>query len=132
MALLIGDKDQQQRLAEGVRKICRELSVDDVDDVEQWFWIHATEGETCLLQRDSDSAVRFYAAALATPHAANLGMVKPMYNQVCRLYWALGEDVVQPVVDELVRRKLTEKLEPGPFGDCGRNRAPIPSAKSDA
>jgi hypothetical protein len=93
-----------------------------VVDSEDRFWVYATEGEAALLRRQSTDACRFYGAALATPHALDLGMVQSMYNQICRLYWALGPTVVQPVVNLLNERQLLAELDPGPFGYCERKR----------
>jgi hypothetical protein len=50
--------------------------------------------------------------------ANKLGVLQAMYNQLCRLSWALGAPIVGPVVQVMSERGLLEKLEPGPFGNC--------------
>jgi hypothetical protein len=88
--------------------------------LEERYWVYATEGEAALLRRDTTDAMRFYAAVLTSPVASESGMIQPVYNQLCRLFWALGGDIVQPIIDLLDQRKLFEVLKPGPFGNCER------------
>jgi hypothetical protein len=112
LALLIGDKSEQQRLAEEVAHICRTANLSDVEDR---FWIYATEGEAALLMEATTDAVRFYSAALTLPSADRLGMMQPVYNQFCRLEWAMGKNAVRPIRNLLRKRGLLSRLEPGPF-----------------
>jgi tetratricopeptide (TPR) repeat protein len=119
LARLTGQKEAQERLVEEVITICRATRV---ADLEERFWVYATEGEAWLLRGDSAEALRFYRAALATPPATQLGMVQALYNQLCRLAWALGRSRVQAVIEELDKRGMLAQLEPGPFGDCSLQR----------
>lgn len=113
-----GEIDEAKRLAEGVCKTCHELDVDKPDDR---YWVYATEGEASLLLGRRDEATTFYRNALSSLLPANkLGMIQPMYNQPCRLYWCLGSETVQPVIDVLENRGVLQNLQPGPFRNCGR------------
>ncbi len=118
LAMLTGRQDSQAELAQEVAKICREISL---SDMEERFWVYSTQGEASLLQGRPEEALRFYRAALSTQRDVKLGMVQAIYNQLCRLYWGLGAGVVQPVIDELDRVNLLQKLAVGPFGNCGRD-----------
>ena len=118
LALLTGRQDSQEELAQDVAKICRDMSL---TDMEERFWVYSTQGEASLLANKPEESLRFYRAALATPSGTKLGMVQALYSQLCRLYWGLGAGPVQPIVDELQRVGILQKLEAGPFGNCGRH-----------
>jgi ryanodine receptor 2 len=118
LAALQGEHREAERLAEGVLKSCHET---DVDHPDERFWIYATEGEASLLVGRDREALQFYRNALSALFPANKpGMVQPMYNQLCRLYWCLGPATVQGVVDLLEQRGALNDIQRGPFLNCGR------------
>jgi tetratricopeptide (TPR) repeat protein len=116
LALLIGSTDQQQKLAQAVLHACSHISLDGPDSI----WVLASEGEAALLIGDVDSAVRFYRSALQKTLPQETGIIQSMYNQLCRLHWALGKDIVQPVIDLFMSNGRLESINTGPFGNCGR------------
>lgn len=118
LAALLGEREEAARLAETVLKTCHET---DVEHPAERFWVYATEGEASLLVGRASEATQFYRNALSTLYPANKpGLVQPMYNQLCRLYWCLGPATVQGVVDLLQQRGALDDIQPGPFLNCGR------------
>lgn len=115
LALLIGRHDRQKELAQIASDLCRTASLSGPDRA----WILATEGEAALLLGKSQEAVRFYWAAVEAILPQELGMMQSIYSQLCRLHWALGPDVVQPVIDMLDQAGRLQPLKPGPFNNCG-------------
>lgn len=116
LALLIGDTDRQHKLANAVLNACALIELEGPESI----WVLASEGEAALLLGDSESAVRFYRSALSKTLAHETGIIQSMYNQLCRLHWALGQDLVGPVVELFESNGRLASLEAGPFGDCGR------------
>jgi hypothetical protein len=114
MALLIGDTERQQTLAEAVLRICSHIELEGQESI----WVLASEGEASLLLGDTESAVRFYRSALNKTLSNETGIIQSMYHQLCRLHWALGKDVVEPVVELFESNGRLESIKPGPFGDC--------------
>jgi tetratricopeptide (TPR) repeat protein len=114
LALLIGDTERQQTLAEAVLRICSHIELEGQESI----WVLASEGEASLLLGDTESAVRFYRSALNKTLSNETGILQSMYHQLCRLYWALGKDVVEPVVELFESNGRLESIKPGPFGDC--------------
>jgi hypothetical protein len=115
LAYLVGSKESAQQFAQQVAEIARTAPVD--------CWTSASEGEACLLLHDVDGAVSHYSSALARTAAEEKQLAQSMYRQVSRLWWALGAERVNRVV-EVFRQWESEKkitLEPGPAGDCGRS-----------
>ena len=95
LALLVGDHEKQKSLAEQILTICARLPLNDPNQT----WILATEGEASLLVGRTESATRFYRAALERILAEETGTIDSIYKQLRRLQWALGEDVVGPVME---------------------------------
>jgi hypothetical protein len=89
---------------------------------QESIWVLASEGEASLLLGDTESAVRFYRSALNKTLPNETGIIQSMYHQLCRLHWALGKDVVEPVVDLFESNGWLAKVKEGPFGDCGRGQ----------
>ena len=117
LALLIGETDQQRSLAQAVLHACSHISLDGPDSI----WVLASEGEAALLLGDVDSAIRFYRSALQKTLPQETGIIQSMYHQLCRLHWALGKEIVNPVVDLFENQGRLEQVAEGPFGNCGRN-----------
>ncbi len=117
LALLTGDSDAKP-LAEEVLEICPKLSV---YDFEERYWIYATEGEACLVSGQNKKAAGFYTSALTSPCAKNIGMLQPLYDQLCRLHWAMGNAAVRPILKTMGDLGLLAALNPGPFENCGRS-----------
>lgn len=115
LALLIGRHDRQKELAQMASDLCRNASLSGPDRA----WVLATEGEAALLLGKPQDAVRFYRAAIEAILPQELGVMQSVYNQLCRLYWALGPDVVQPVIEMLAEAGRLQSLDPGPFNNCG-------------
>jgi hypothetical protein len=91
----IGPDTQYKRMRPGwngnhdrVIGCCSHISLDGPDSI----WVLASEGEAALLIGDVDSAVRFYCSALKKTLPHETGIIQSMYNQLCRLHWALGKD----------------------------------------
>ena len=116
LAFLIGD-DGYEEIATNVRDTCQLQHISASGD--ERFWIFATEGEVSLLLRNTSRAVTCYDAAVRTLGSDQKGMLQSAYNQVCRLWWALGEEAVDPVVAVFAESPLWDELDPGPLGDCG-------------
>jgi hypothetical protein len=121
LALLIGLKEQAHTLAEAVLAICEAHGAEL--PAEEQFWVLASEGEAALVLGDTDRAITFYRAALRVLHLDQAGMAQSAYNQVCRLWWALGADMVGPVATAFTQCALWSRLQPGPFANCGTQRA---------
>lgn len=115
LALLIGDTERQRKLAEAVLHACSLIELEGQESI----WVLASEGEASLLLGDTESAIRFYRSALNKTLPNETGIIQSMYHQLCRLHWALGKDVVQPVVDLFESNGRLKDVEAGPFGDCG-------------
>jgi hypothetical protein len=116
LALLTGDPTAKS-LAEQVLRICASLSV---QDFEEQYWINATEGEAWLVARQKVKAASFYASALNNPCARTKGLLQPLYDQLCRLHWAMGLGFVRPILETMERLDLLRDLDRGPFENCGR------------
>ena len=95
LALLVGNHDLKTELATKVLHICAQFDLDRPDQT----WILATEGEASLLLGHTDRAVNFYRGALERILPRETGTIDSMSKQLRRLQWALGEDVVGPVID---------------------------------
>ena len=117
LALLIGATDQQRSLAQAVLHACSHISLDGPDAI----WVLASEGEAALLLGDVDSAIRFYRSALQKTLPQVTGIIQSMYHQLCRLHWALGKELVGPVVELFEAQGRLERVASGPFGNCERN-----------
>lgn len=114
LALLCGDAKLQQSLAEKILVICGGLPTDRADRI----WILASEGEAMLLLHRPEEAASFYAEAVSLIPADESGIRQSIHNQLCRLYWALGSQRVQPVVERLRGIGWFSNPVPGPFGNC--------------
>lgn len=116
LALLIGDTERQRNLAEAVLQACSHIELEGQESI----WVLASEGEASLLLGDVASAVSFYRSALNKTLPHETGIIQSMYHQLCRLHWALGKDVVQPVAELFESNGKLSNVKIGPFGDCGR------------
>ncbi len=103
--------------ASEVARLCQPLRVGSLPQSER-FWVFATEGECALLLGKSKEAARFYRQALAVLGEKQVGMAQSAYNQVCRLYWALGEQRVTPVTRVFKTSHFWSNLAAGPLGNC--------------
>ena len=83
-------------------------------------WILASEGEASLLLGKREIAANFYKNALGSVLDSEKGTVQSMYDQLCRLHWALGKDAVELVIEVFDQAGWLAKLDAGPFGNCGR------------
>jgi tetratricopeptide (TPR) repeat protein len=118
LAWITGDAAHAKTVAQRVRAICQGLKVGDLTEDDR-IWLFATEGEACLLIGALPEAVRLYQDALDRIHPLQKKMAQTMYDQVCRLWWALGPSRVQGVVElfQAWARKHGD-FTPGPFGNC--------------
>jgi hypothetical protein len=123
LALLCGDVQQARALA---RKVLEQCAKEDVDG-ESAVWVFASEGEACLLVGREDAA-GYYAAALDELDPSQPRLAQSMYNQLCRLWQALGGDALEPVLQTFAQRPaFWSQLTPGPVGDCGGRKKPASS-----
>lgn len=113
---LIGDTDRLSKLANAVLHACSHIELEGQDSI----WVLASEGDAPLLLGDTESSVRFYRSALSKILAHHTGIIQSMYNQLCRLHWALGEEIVGPVVNLSESNGRLVNVIAGPFGDCDR------------
>ena len=116
MALLTGDHSKQANVAQKVLDLCGAMSTNREDRT----WILASEGEASLLLGKREIAANFYKNALGSVLENEKGTVQSMYDQLCRLHWALGKDDVEPVIEVLDQTGWLTKLDAGSFGNCGR------------
>lgn len=119
LSMLTGASARQQQLAQSVLDICRLLPIDKGDRI----WILASEGEAALLLGRTQQAVEFYRSVLDAMTPRESGVLQSIYNQLCRLLWSLGPEIVQPVIDLVKQSPLAQSLKPGPFHDCGQTAA---------
>jgi hypothetical protein len=102
------------------RAVARECEMQDLGALSavDRYWVLATEGDMVLILKQSQRAASFYQAAIEELPEGNDGMVQTTYAQLCRLYKALGEELLRPALD--VFRSTTKfALKAGPLGDCG-------------
>jgi tetratricopeptide (TPR) repeat protein len=118
MACIRGDTQLAREMADEVARICSIKDLSSIDREER-IWVLATEGEAYLIKEEPQLAARFYAQALelVSPHES--GVVQSIYDQICRLWWALGGSVVDPVVEIIENSPFWDELAAGPLGDCG-------------
>lgn len=116
LSLLTGDKRRAKELANMVRDLCGTFDLDRSDRI----WILASEGEASLLLGHTPKAVQFYRSAISRVLPSEITEMQSIYNQLCRLHWALSGDVVQPVIEMMQAEGRLDDLSAGPFGNCGR------------
>jgi len=114
LALLAGRQQESKQLASQVISVCHEQDLSTLH-VEDCFWVLVSQGEAQLLMRKGDAAANCYHEALTVLPADRRGMAQSVYNQLCRLAWALG-----PVVKDSVTvfREGPFELKKGPLGNC--------------
>jgi hypothetical protein len=121
LALLIGDETTSRKLAGEVAHICANTGLSSHG--EDLYWLLVTEGETALLSGDPDREKRagsYYDLALSRLAPSEIRMAKSSWDQICRLWRALGASKVDPVVAVFKKHeKLGPLLGAGPMGDCG-------------
>jgi hypothetical protein len=118
LALLCGEPEESRALAHLVLEKCAKEAVDG----DNAAWVFASEGEACLLVGRADAA-GYYAAALDELDPSQPQPVQTMYNQLCRLWHALGAAAIEPVLRIFEEHAaFWSQLAPGPLGDCERNR----------
>jgi tetratricopeptide (TPR) repeat protein len=116
-ALLAGQPAAAEELATAVGRECRSITLGSLPAIDR-YWVLATEGDMSLILQDSAKAANFYGTALAELPAGNDGMVQTTYSQLCRLFRALGEGHLRPVLD-VISQTRKFKLQKGRLGDCG-------------
>jgi hypothetical protein len=115
LALLCGETEVARTLAAKVLEQCEKMDV----KAESAIWVFASEGEACLLVGRPDAA-GYYAAALDELDPSQPQPAQSMYNQLCRLWQALGAMALAPVLLAFAQRPaIWSQLTPGPVGDCG-------------
>jgi len=96
LALLTHDLDKARLYAGKVAETCSALLDHEKKDR---YWMFATEGEAALVLGEAVSvAVDFYQNALDELSPGQWGMANSTYKQACRLWKALGEERVGPVL----------------------------------
>ena len=114
LALLVGQHQESHMLAEKVLERCRNMDLSALH-IEDCFWVLVTQGEANLLMHKGKAAAIAYHEAISLLSHDQGGMAQSVYNQVCRLSWALG-DTALPVVNTFAKCKF--KLRRGPLGNC--------------
>jgi len=131
LALLLGDANAAGEHARGVVATCRELG--DRAPEHERFWVLVSEGEAWLVLGQGKDAAAFYETALEHLEAAQVWMAQVAYNQLCRLWYALDDAVLGPVLQVFVGNRLWQHLQPGPLSNCG-GKGPVartlPAAQS--
>lgn len=116
-ALLAGNRAAASRIARQVARICLP-KVPANQSPNDRYWVLATEADMALIHGDAAGAARFYRTAFdILPDNMDIGLVQTSYDQLCRLYRALGEQAMKPAL--AVFRNQHPNLSPGPLGDCG-------------
>lgn len=116
-ALLAGKRSLAKTIARQAARICR-TKIPANQAPNDRYWVLATEGDLALIGGDPQAAAGFFRSACDVLPRGNDGMVQSSYDQLCRLYRALGATAVRPVVD-VFRKTRKFRLSPGPLGDCG-------------
>lgn len=114
LALLAGRHQEARQLASQVIAVCQEQDLSTLH-VEDCFWVLVSQGEAHLIMRKGDTAANCYHEALTVLPADRGGMAQSVYNQLCRLAWALGP-VVKASVEVFLEGPF--ELKKGPLGDC--------------
>jgi hypothetical protein len=110
LALLTHDFEKAKRYAKKVADTCSALR-DHEKKVR--YWLFATEGEAAIIRGEEVAvAVDFYRHALNELSPGQWGMANSSYKQACRLWKALGEDRVGPVLDLFETSEVREDLSP--------------------
>ncbi len=126
LALLTHDTKSAVEYSEKVAKTCAALH----DTVQQdRYWLFVTEGEAALVRGppragEITDAVHFYTSALHELTPGKRAWADSTYRQLCRLWKALGDDRVVPLLKlfethRVARPSLT-------LGFMGRAPAPAP------
>ena len=100
LAFLTHKTEVACELSEKVAKACEGLHNADLKDR---YWVFATEGEAALVRGRPmagkiPDAAHFYAAALAALTPGQGAWADSSYRQLCRLWLALGEERVGPLL----------------------------------
>lgn len=114
-ALLADLKSDAAELADEVLVLCGTIRLGKLSP-ENRYWVLATESTLSLVVRKPQQAAEFMKDALGVLPKGSNGAVRSSYQQLCRLYHALGSKDVQPVLDVLKSCQFT--IAPGPLGDC--------------
>ena len=122
LAVLSGHPEDAGNLAEKVLALCAEEELTAAGDDR--YWIFATEGEAALVssrEKRSTLAAEHFDNALSVVSVDQIGMVQSTWDQVCRLWQALGHETVGIVVETFEsHQEIWSRLEKGPLGNCGR------------
>jgi Tetratricopeptide Repeats-Sensor len=115
--ILGGARREAEEIASAVGRECATLDLGSLSAADR-YWVMATEGDMALILNRGHDAAEFYRAAMDELPQGNDGMVQTSYAQLCRLYMALGDELLRPVL-EIFRQTPKFKLSKGPLGDCG-------------
>jgi tetratricopeptide (TPR) repeat protein len=125
LAAILGDdwKDRAHTLAVRICNICQNLDVPA--DSEQRYWLFASEGEASLIlgtQQSLEHAAHYYGRALEiVKPETQINWAQSSWNQLCRLWEALGRERVDPVARVFEEKaEIWQRLKPGPLRNCGR------------
>ena len=116
-AHLCGRPEDARKVAQQVLMTCCSIELSELSSIKR-FWVFATQGDMSLLLGRSADATNFFEAALGELSDGNDGIVQATYEQLCRLYAALGRETVAPAL-EAFEGLQQFALQPGPLGDCG-------------
>ena len=122
LARLVGREDEAVECAERVLAICAQRRIGDKE--HEPYWVFASEGEAMLCTSRGDRAelaAKFFDSALRCLTYDQAGMAQCTWNQLCRLWQALGTDLVGPSAEAFEQHPtIWNQLQPGPLGNCGR------------
>ena len=125
LAAILGEewKEKAEALAKRLQYLCG--TIDPPTAAEQRYWLFATEGEAALILGAPESSCRaaeYYHQALAIVNpATQIKWAQSSWDQVCRLWKALGKGLVDPVAQAFEERTAVwRRLKRGPLNNCGR------------
>jgi tetratricopeptide repeat protein len=117
LAWFRGERQRAAEIAAAVLDSTRQFDFGKLSEVNR-FWVQASRGEAALVLRKPEQAAQHYRDALALRLANNLKAAHVAFAQVCRLYWALGPEIVEPTAAVFFAANLD--LPRGPLDNCGR------------
>lgn len=126
LAATLGETEESQEYARQVLEACESLIVDNMPPGEQ-FWVLDSKGSATLILKETMRAVALYQHALERLPVAMGQFANISYHGICRLHWALGDEVVGPVAELFWNSSFSSYLQPGPMDDCGRRPVREPS-----
>jgi hypothetical protein len=122
LALLLGDTASAAEHARAVIASCRGQA-GRIPEGER-FWVLVSEGEAWLVLGEARGAASSYRDALESLEPSQAKMAQTAHDQLCRLWYAVGDPVLDPVLAVFAKSRVWPHLRPGPLNNCGRKGPP--------